>query len=109
MIDRLPSRPKGSMCCSCVHRYRDCSRLDFASMQTMYREGGVWVVYCNEYLHGKPAKLVLDISGEEHQKHTDGFVAAMADRTAAYKPDPAPRIHRTVQTENTTAPRAPGW
>lgn len=31
-----------------------------------------------------------DLNSPEHQTHADGFIEALADRSSAYHPDPAP-------------------
>lgn len=41
--------PKGSMCMACAHGNRDCSALDFASMQPMIRHGRVTIVKCTGF------------------------------------------------------------
>ncbi len=44
-------QPKGRMCMQCKHRDKDCSHLDFKSMQVLgeYETGLVSFVKCSEY------------------------------------------------------------
>ena len=47
-------QPKGSMCMSCVHKYRDCSFLEFKKMNVIkVLKNGVKVVKCEEHKNDK--------------------------------------------------------
>lgn len=47
-------RPSGTMCMNCLHVDRDCSYLDFSSMQVIARDTKVTqVVKCSEYVKAK--------------------------------------------------------
>lgn len=58
-------RPTGSMCVKCQHVDRDCSYLDFSTMQVIAedsrdRDSGIitQVVKCSEYVKDKQGKYV---------------------------------------------------
>ena len=47
--DLRPAVPKGSICCACQHRHRDCSDLDFERMPVLHVRDGIRFVRCTEF------------------------------------------------------------
>lgn len=42
-------QPKGGMCATCVHAYRDCSHLLFSTMPPLSRDNQTVIVRCTDF------------------------------------------------------------
>lgn len=47
--------PKGSMCLTCKHAYRDCSHLPFRVMPVLSNKGNTAIVRCTDFAQKQKA------------------------------------------------------